>query len=381
MLESLAIPIVQAPMAGGPSTPALAAAVSETGALGFVAAGYKTAAAMGSDLDETRSRTQRPFGVNLFVPGDGPADRAVVETYRRRLEPEARRAGIELGEPRFDDDDYAAKLERLRDDPVAVVSFTFGCPDAAVVRDLQAAGSAVWVTVTDPSEAQRAAAARVDALVVQGVEAGGHRGSFADRRERADYGLLALLQLVGREVDLPLVATGGIATGAGVAAVLAAGAAAAQVGSAFMRCPEAGTSDAQRAALASTRPTGLTRAFSGRLARGIVNRLQAQHSDAAPFAYPEIHHVTAPLRAQGRRTGDADLINLWAGEAHALAQELPAAGVVALLAREAAAALERAQGRIFRLGADLDPASVARGDQIHGFQEPARPADDGADGV
>jgi nitronate monooxygenase len=381
MLESLAIPIVQAPMAGGPSTPALAAAVSETGALGFVAAGYKTAAAMGSDVDETRSRTRRPFGVNLFVPGDGPADRAVVETYRRRLEPEARRAGIELGEPRYDDDDYGAKLQRLRDDPVAVVSFTFGCPDATVIRDLQAAGAAVWVTVTDPSEARRAAAAGVDALVVQGVEAGGHRGSFADRRERADYGLLALLQLVGREVELPLVATGGIATGAGVAAVLAAGAAAAQVGSAFMRCPEAGTSEAQRAALATTRPTGLTRAFSGRLARGIVNRLQAEHSDEAPFAYPEIHHVTAPLRAQGRRVGDADLINLWAGEAHALAQERPAAGVVALLAREAAAALEQAQARIAPLGADLDPARVARRDQIHGFQEPARPADDGADGV
>jgi nitronate monooxygenase len=381
MLESLAIPIVQAPMAGGPSTPALAAAVSEAGALGFVAAGYKTAAAMGSDIEQTRSRTQRPFGINLFVPGDGPADRAVVESYRRRLEPEARRAGVELGEPRFDDDDYPAKLQRLRDDPVAVVSFTFGCPDASVVRDLQAVGSAAWVTVTDPSEAVRAAAAGADALVVQGAEAGGHRGSFADRRERVDYGLLALLQLVDRAVDLPLVATGGIATGAGVAAVLAAGAAAAQVGSAFMRCPEAGTSAVQRAALASTRPTGLTRAFSGRLARGIVNRLQVEHSDAAPFAYPEIHHVTAPLRAQGRRAGDADLINLWAGEAHALAQERPAAEVVALLAREAGAALEQAQGRIARLGAGLDAARLARGDEIHGLQEATRSADDRADGV
>lgn len=346
MLETLTVPIVQAPMAGGPSTPALAAAVSEAGALGFVAAGYKSADAMGADIDDTRSRTQRPFGVNLFAPGDGPADRAVVEAYIGRLEPEARRAGVQLGAPTFNDDEYGAKLERLRERPVAVVSFTFGCPEEAVVRALQAAGSAVWVTVTDPAEAARAAAAGADALVVQGAEAGGHRGSFADRGDRVDYGLLSLLQLVRRATELPLVATGGIARGSGVAAALAAGAAAAQVGSAFMRCPEAGTSDAHRAALASSQPTGLTRAFSGRLARGIVNRLQAEHTAEAPIAYPEIHYVTAPLRAHARQAGDADLVNLWAGEAHALAEERPAAEIVAALARDARAALEQAQRRI-----------------------------------
>ena len=202
------------------------------------------------------------------------------------------------------------------------------------------------MTVTDPAEAEQAAAAGADALVVQGVEAGGHRGSFADREDRADYGLLALLQLVRSRTDLPLVATGGIATGEGVAAVLAAGAAAAQVGSAFMRSPEAGTSPAQREAHASIRPTGLTRAFSGRLARGIVNRLQAEHSGDAPMAYPEIHHVTSPLRAAARKAGDAELINLWAGEAHELAEERPAAEIVAALAAGAAAALERARRRV-----------------------------------
>jgi nitronate monooxygenase len=346
MLEALEVLIVQAPMAGGPSTPALAAAVSEAGGLGFVAAGYKTAAAMARDIEETRSRGEQPFGVNVFAPGGGPADRALVEAYRRRLEPEARRAGVELGAPRFDDDEYEAKLRHLLEHPVAVVSFTFGCPEPSVIGDLRAAGSAVWVTVTDPAEAELAAAAGADAVVVQGVEAGGHRGSFADRPDRVDYGLLALLQLVRRAVALPMVATGGIATGAGVAAALAAGAAAAQVGTAFMRCPEAATSEAHRAALASARPTGLTRAFSGRLARGMVNRMQAEHSADAPIAYPEIHHVTAPLRAHGRQAGDADLINLWAGEAHALAEARPAAEVVATLAREARAALEHAERRL-----------------------------------
>ncbi|HEY2635986.1 MAG TPA: nitronate monooxygenase, partial [Solirubrobacteraceae bacterium] len=279
-------------------------------------------------------------------PGAGPSDAAAVSAFAARLEHEARRTGVELGAPRFNDDEYEAKLERLLADPVAVVSFTFGCPEADLVRRLQAAGSAVWVTVTEPDEAGQAEGAGADALVVQGTEAGGHRGSFVDRPDRVDYGLIALLQLVGRRSELPRVATGGLATGEGVAAALAAGAVAAQVGTAFMRSPEAGTSAPHRAALATAGPTGLTRAFSGRLARGIVNRLQAEHSAAAPIAYPEIHYVTAPLRAHARRAGEPDLINLWAGEAHALAEERPAAEIVAMLARDAAAALDRARARV-----------------------------------
>jgi len=345
VLDDLAVPIVQAPMAGGPSTPALAAAVCGAGGLGFLAAGYKTTDGLAADVAAVRAATTRPFGVNVFVGGGAPADPAVVADYARRLEAEARRAGAELGAPRFDDDDYPGKIQHLVDDPVAVVSFTFGCPDPGTVTALRAAGSAVWVTVTEPEEAAQAQDTGADAVVVQGAEAGGHRGAFADRADRVDTGLLALLQLVRAEVGLPLVATGGIATGAGVAAVLAAGAAAAQVGTAFLRCPEAGTSDAHRAALAWGRPTGLTRAFSGRLARGIVNRLQAQHSAAAPIAYPEIHHVTAPLRAHARAAGDAEVINLWAGEAYPLAQERPAAEVVADLARGARAALDAARAR------------------------------------
>ncbi|HEU4973597.1 MAG TPA: nitronate monooxygenase [Baekduia sp.] len=343
---NLEIPIVQAPMAGGPSTPALAAAVSATGALGFVAAGYRSPDALAGDIAEVRAATGRPFGVNLFAPQAAPADPALVEAYVQRLRPEAERAGVELGAPAFHDDHYDAKLERLAADPVAVVSFTFGCPTAEVVDRLHAAGSEVWVTITEPGEARQAADAGADTLVVQGAEAGGHRGSFADGADRVDYGLIALLQLVAARVDLPLVASGGIATGAAVAAVLAAGAAAAQVGSAFMLCPEAGTSAPHRALLATDRPTGLTRAFSGRTARGIVNRLQAEHSAHAPAAYPEIHYVTAPLRAHARKAGDAGGFNLWAGEAHALARAEPAAAVVERLHEEARTAIARAAARL-----------------------------------
>jgi nitronate monooxygenase len=334
-------------MAGGPSTPALAAAVSHAGGLGFVAAGYRAPGALRDDIAATRALTGEPFGVNLFAPSGRPAEPEAVRRYARELEPEASRAGAGLGQPRFDDDRFAEKVALLEEDPVPVVSFTFGCPPPDAVDRLRRRGTAIWVTVTSPSEARQAVDhAGADALVVQGVEAGGHRGSFDDRREPADVGLLALLQLVAAEVDVPLVATGGIATGAGVAAALAAGAAAAQIGTAFMRCPEAATSPVQRRALASPQPTALTRAFTGRQARGIVNRLMVEHGDRAPAAYPEVHHLTAPLRARGREAGDPDLVNLWAGQAHQLAPEAPAGELVTTLAREAREALARARERL-----------------------------------
>jgi nitronate monooxygenase len=339
---ALRVPIVQAPLAGGASTPALTAAVVGAGAFGFVAAGYRTPDALRDDLRATRELTDAPFGVNVFVPGRA-TERGRYERYIEALRDEAGRRGVALGEPRFEDDAWDAKLGLLEADPVAAVSFTFGCPPAEVVARLQAAGSTVWVTVTDVDEAQRAADAGADVLIVQGIEAGGHRASFVDVEGAGDYGLLALIQLVGAHVDLPLVASGAIASGGALAAVLCAGAQAAQIGTAFMRCPEAGTSAAHRAALAATTPTRLTRAFTGRQARGIVNRFLREHSAEAPPAYPEIHHVTAPLRAAGRAAGDADLINLWAGQAHELARDAPAAEVVAALAAEASERLETAR--------------------------------------
>jgi nitronate monooxygenase len=346
ILDELSVPIVLAPLAGGPSTPELAAAVSEAGGLGFVASGYLSASALGERTARTRELTARPFGVNVFVPSRAPADPAAYAPFVERLRGEAARLGAEVGEPRFDDDDWEAKLELLAGDPARVVSFTSGCPPAEVVSRLRGAGSEVWVTITSPAEAREAVAAGADALVVQGAEAGGHRASFSDADDAPVYGLLALLQLVRRAVDVPLVATGGIATGAAVAAVLAAGARAAQVGTAFMRCPEAGTAEVHRQALARPGRTALTRAFTGRTARGIVNRFLLEHDACAPRAYPAVHHVTAPIRARARREGNPELLNLWAGEAHELARAEPAGALVRRLHEEARAALEAARGRL-----------------------------------
>lgn len=329
-------------MGGGPSTPELAIAVCEAGGLGFLAAGYTRADAVGEEIRAVRAVSSAPFGVNLFVPSTRPADADGYAAYLRELAIEAERHGAALGEPRFDDDDWDAKLALVRDEYPAVVSFTFGCPDGDVVDRLHDVGVAVWVTVTNVEEAMVAEGAGADGLVVQGTEAGGHRGGFApDGSDEGGIGLLALLRILARATRLPLIATGGIADGAALAAALCAGASAGQIGTALMLAPEAGTSDAQRALLADRAPTRVTRAFTGRPARGIVNRFLLEHSDSAPVAYPEIHHVTSPLRAAARRAGDADSFNLWAGQAHELVQARPAGEIVREMAAEAAAVLAR----------------------------------------
>ena len=322
VLDAVERPVVLAPLAGGPSTPELTAAVCEAGGLGFLAFGYLSPDDAAERLAATSALTARPFGVNVFAPG--PRSTADVGAYAARLAA----AGLApLGEPRWDDDRWEAKLDLLRSHPPAAVSFTFGCPAAEVIASLPCE---VWVTVTSAAEAARATEAGADALVVQGAEAGGHRGSFEDGDEDPTP-LLELLRQVRTATDLPLVATGGIAAREDVRAALAAGAVAAQAGTAFLLCPEAGTSEVHRRALATEAPTALTRAFTGRLARGIRNRFLDEHSEGAPSAYPDVHHLTAPLRAEGRARGDPDVVNLWAGERHALARAVPAADVVRAL--------------------------------------------------
>jgi nitronate monooxygenase len=324
-LAQLDHPIVQAPMAGGPSTPQLAIAVSQAGGLGFLAAGYKTAADMEAQIAQVRANTDRPFGINVFMIASNRRDVDDLSTYLQEIAPEAERLGVELGEPRWEDDDWEAKMRLLFRERVPVVSFAFGLPGQLVINKLHRAGSAVWVTVGSVAEAKLAAAEGVDALILQGTEAGGHRGGLADEEGIAT---VELTRLAAACVDLPLIAAGGIADSTSLAAALHAGAAAAQVGTAFMLAPEAGTNLAQRELIATPGETGLTRAFTGRLARGIVNRFQAQHSASAPSAYPQIHHATSPLRAAARAAGDMSAVNLWAGEAHELAQALPAGEIV-----------------------------------------------------
>jgi nitronate monooxygenase len=330
------VPIVAAPMGGGPSTPELVTAVSNAGGLGFLAAAYLSADAVEADIAAVRRATDRPFGVNVFVPSSPTSDDRVAG-YVASLAVEAERYDTSVGEPRWSDDGWVEKLELAERERPDVVSFTFGCPDDDVIAGLQARDIAVWCTVTCVSEAEAAAAAGVDALVVQGAEAGAHRGSFTDDDAEA-LSLLTLLQLVRASVSTPLVAAGGIATGAAVAAVLCAGASAAQLGTAFLLCPEAGTTEVHRGALKAGGTTRFTRAFTGRRARGIGNRFMLEHDDA-PSAYPEIHHATAPIRAAARASGDPEGVNLWAGAAFTLARELPAGEIVTALAAEARAAL------------------------------------------
>lgn len=318
--------IVLAPLAGGPSTPELAAAVSNAGGLGFLGAGYLTPDALAEQLRRTRELTSGPIGINVFVLEDVAVDGDALAAYARELEPEARARGVQLGTARFDDDWLPEKVEVIVRADVEVVSTTFGCLTAETVARLQESGTRVWATVTAVHEARAARDAGVDALVVQGAEAGGHRGTWRDDGEPTP--LLELLASI--DVGLPLVATGGIVDRDGVAAVLAAGAEAAQAGTAFLLSPEAGTSEPHRRALRGAGETAFTRAFTGRYARGIVNRFMVEHPNA-PSAYPQINHLTAPLRAAARAAGDADGFNLWAGINFARAEARPAAEVVTSL--------------------------------------------------
>ncbi|TVZ00876.1 nitronate monooxygenase [Trebonia kvetii] len=350
ILDSCPIPIVLAPLAGGPSTPELAAAVSEAGGLGFLAAGYLSAAELAARCRRVRELTARPFGVNLFVPGEeteatqAERDERVTE-YARAIAADVTSIGADLGVPHYDDDAWQAKLAVVLEEPPPVVSFTFGIPDRSVIEAVKAAGSEVWITVTTAAEARLAVEAGADAVAAQGAEAGGHRGGLTDGPGSA-VGTMALVQLVTAAVAVPVVAAGGIATGAGVAAALCLGARAAALGTAFLDCPEAGTAAVHRAALHAdeTRWTSLTRAFSGRTARGIANGFLLAHSSVAPAAYPEVNQLTAPMRAKARQAGLPDYVNLWAGQAYPLTAAVPAADLVRDLWAEAGAVLDRVSG-------------------------------------
>ena len=313
-LRDLDAPVIGAPMAGGPSTPALAAAVTNAGGMGFLAGALLNGEKLAADIEEARSLTSGRLGVNLFVPQPNAGDPAQIEAYAAELAPLADKFGASLGEPRYDDDAWAEKIEVLLDLKPDAVSFTFGCATADEIRRLTDAGIFTLGTVTTSTEADIALGRGVDALVAQGPGAGGHRGTFDPTAEPAPGSLDELLaDVVGRGVDV--VATGGITTSEEVSRVLALGARAVQVGTAFLLADEAGTNAVHRAALVDPEftTTGVTRAFSGRYARGLHNRFMHEHDDSAPFAYPQIHHLTGPLRKAAVAAGDPHSTNLWAG--------------------------------------------------------------------
>ncbi|MFG2883335.1 nitronate monooxygenase [Streptomyces sp. NPDC048297] len=336
-------PIVQAPMAGGVSVPQLAAAVSEAGGLGFLAAGYKTADGMYQEIKQLRGLTGRPFGVNVFVPQPDHAESGAVELYAQQLAGEVTWYETELGDPDGGrDDGYDAKLAVLLDNPVPVVSFHFGVPSREVLDALRRAGTLTLVTATTVEEALAVERAGADVVTAQGVEAGGHQGTHRDTPENdgAGIGLLSLIAQIREAVSLPVVAAGGIMRGGQIAAVLAAGACAAQLGTAFVATPESGAHPVHKQAL--TNPlfarTELTRAFTGRPARALVNRFLREHGPYAPAAYPEINYLTAPLRKAAAKAGDAQGMSMFAGQGHRMARELPAGELVQALMTELASA-------------------------------------------
>lgn len=327
------LPIVLAPMAGGPGSPELVAAVTEADGFGYLPAGYLTAEALAERIAATRALTRRPFGVNLFVPETQPEQD--LSGYAESLRPDAERVGATVGAVDWSDTDHwTAKVALLESDPVAVVSFTFGLPSTEEAERLHEAGSALVGTVTTVAEARAAAARGMDALCVQGPEAGGHRGTHRVADQPSTQPLAELVAEVRAAVDLPLVAAGGIGTAAQIRELLAAGAYAVQLGSLFLRCPEAGTNQTHRAALTRRRDTVVTRAFSGRPARGLRNRFIDDHDADAPAAYPQVNQLTGPLRKAAAAAGDADTLHLWAGTAYRRAVDAPAADIVAALAAE-----------------------------------------------
>lgn len=332
-LLDLAVPVIGAPMAGGPGTPRLAAAVSGAGGLGFLAAGYLTPERFAEEIGAARTLNRGPLGVNLFVPQPCSASAADLDGYRRALAPLAARFGVEPGHPHPDDDGWAAKLEVVADLRPDAASFTFGCPPAGVLGRLRDLGILTMVTVTGRREAEFAVAAGAGVLVVQGPEAGGHRSVFAPDVRPADSPLEVLLaELTG--LGVPVVAAGGIGDAAAVRRVRDAGAVAAQVGTALLLSDEAGTRPVHREALRDKRfgETIVTACFTGRYARSLANDFAVRYDGVAPLGYPQVHQITGPIRAAAVAAGDPQHTSLWAGTAWRGVGAGPAAGIVADLA-------------------------------------------------
>ena len=314
-VRGLAVPVVVAPMAGGPSTPELAAAGTNAGGLGFIAAGYLTADALAERLVAARRLTTGPLGANLFAPQPSAATAEAIEKYSAALAPDAERYGAKLGDPVYNDDAWPAKIDVLLDLRPEVASFTFGLPSAAERERLRDAGITTVGTVTSVYEADAAADCGVDVIAVQGPSAGGHRGTFDPVADLNPQPLDQLLAAVLARVSVPVIAAGGLVTADDVNQVIRAGAVAAQLGTAFLLADEAGSSPVHRAALQDPEftETVVTKSFSGRYARGLRNRFIDDHEAQAPFGYPEVHYLTGPLRRASVQAGDPHGTNVWAG--------------------------------------------------------------------
>ncbi len=344
---SLLHPIIQAPLAGGADTPALVAAVSEAGGIGCIGLAYTAPAQIGEVARAVRARTARPFGVNLFAPQPLPTASVDVAPALARVAPFYAELGLPPPEPpKAQPLPFEAQLEAALATDAALFSFTFGLLPAEAIAAIKARGLFLMGTATTVAEAKALAAAGVDAVVAQGAEAGGHRGTFLGDFAAAMIGTMALVPQIADAVPVPVVGSGGIMDGRGIAAALALGASAVQMGTAFLTCEEAGVPPSYRERiLAGTEDeTRLTRAFSGRLARGLRNRFMTEVEGgeaAAILPFPLQNALTRPLRAAAAQQDRADYLSLWAGQGVGLARCLPAGELVTRLAEETEAALRR----------------------------------------
>ncbi len=342
LLDLLGIehPILQAPMAGA-TTPALAAAVSNAGGLGALGCAMMTPDGFLADYRAADEATNRPLHVNFFTHAPPPDDADKAARARARMQPYFEELGLgavpEAVATNFPFDD--AMLAAVLEARPAVVSFHFGLPETAAVRAIQDAGAVVLSSATTVAEAVHLTAAGIDAVIAQGCEAGGHRGSFLDGDQGAGVGTMALVPQVVDAVDIPVIAAGGIADGRGIAAAFALGASGVQMGTAFLTCPEAGVPSVHKEALlsATDADTRVTRAFSGRPARGLANRFidEMAPEDGALPAFPLMNTLTGPLRKASAERGAPDFVAMWSGQAAGLNRALPAAALMAALIDEA----------------------------------------------
>lgn len=335
-------PIIQAPLAGGGDTPDLVAAVCEAGAFGFIGAAYLTPDQLHATARTVRSRTSRPFGVNLFAPLPSPEPPRDVQPALERVAPYYTELGLPApGPPALGASSFEQQLAAALESGASVFSFTLGLLPAQAIAAIKARGMFLMGTATTVEEAIALAETGVDAIVAQGSEAGGHRGTFAGSFEAGMVGTMALVPQVVDAVRVPVVASGGIMDGRGVVAALALGASAVQMGTAFLTCDESGIPAAYKNAILAAREheTRLTRAFSGRPARGIINRFMTEigRDEAAILPFPLQNALTRPLRAAAAQQGRAEFLSLWAGQGVRLARRQCASKLVAEVGREAEA--------------------------------------------
>lgn len=339
----LDLPIIQAPMAGT-STPELAAAVSNAGALGSISIASVDAIEGRRQIQALKALTTRPFNVNLFCHAPTPPDPARDRVWIDGLRPLF--AQFDAAPPETLTEIYQsfltdeAKLAVLLDEKPAVVSFHFGLPQADKIAALKSVGCRLIASATTPQEGRLAQAAGIDMVVAQGFEAGGHRGVF-DPSDDPRFATLPLTRLLTRELDIPVIAAGGIMDGAGIAATLALGAAGAQLGTAFVSCPESAANAAYRAALAGPRAerTRVSAAISGRPARGVENAFMQRADEALAAGYPYAYDLGKALNAAASAQDDDGYAPQWAGQAAPLGRALPAAELVEALAQETRAAI------------------------------------------